>query len=520
LLANTGANQRSILMAVSVICSILWVSWVSHYGFDMADEGYYWYGSQRMLHGGMPMRDYLSYDIGRYAWGALFMHLAGDDGIVGARLSAALFQLLTISLGVWLVLRTMGDRFSLVVTAVTVVLTTVLLNLWVHPYYKSFDYGAGILVIAMLALMVTSLTVRAWFIAGLLLGVIAIIGRNHGVYGAFSAFLFVLFIGVKLRDMRLLVKLLLAFVAGVVVGFSPTFALALLVDGFAQAFITTLRDLIQSGSANIGLPIPWPWVAVKDQYGTLYFLMKILQGFAFIALLAAPVAALAHLARRPYSAFTCMDKFLLALACTGLGYAHYAFSRSDLTHLSHSIAPALLIILCFGIMVGRPMIASLFLLCMSVLVLAPEKPYLAHILLQKKLSTISVNNVPLRVFSIDAMRFNAAEHAFSESPSARSSFLALPNAPGLHAMNKTDMKIWEIYALSKRPAAFEAAEIERLQTAPPEMILLSDDPLDFQDELRYSKMHPLTYQWILQHYHRAAVPQKWENMWQVYRRNP
>jgi hypothetical protein len=166
------------------------------------------------------------------------------------------------------------------------------------------------------------------------------------------------------------------------------------------------------------------------------------------------------------------------------------------------------------------MIASLFLLCMSVLVLAPEKPYLAHILLQKKLSTISVNNVPLRVFSIDAMRFNAAEHAFSESPSARSSFLALPNAPGLHAMNKTDMKIWEIYALSKRPAAFEAAEIERLQTAPPEMILLSDDPLDFQDELRYSKMHPLTYQWILQHYHRAAVPQKWENMWQVYRRNP
>ena len=294
MLANTGANQRSILMALSVICSILWVSWVSHYGFDLADEGYYWYGSQRMLRGGMPMRDYLSYDIGRYAWGALFMHLAGDDGIVGARLSAALFQLLTISLGVWLVLRTMGDRFSLVVTAATVVLTTILLNLWVHPYYKLFDYGAGILVIAMLALMVTSLTARAWFIAGVLLGLIAIIGRNHGVYGAFSAFLFILFIGVKLRDMRLLVKLLLAFIAGVVVGFSPTFALALLVDGFTQAFITTLRDLVQSGSANIGLPIPWPWVAVKDQYGTLYFLMKILQGFAFISLIVAPVAALAH----------------------------------------------------------------------------------------------------------------------------------------------------------------------------------------------------------------------------------
>lgn len=56
------------------------------------------------------------------------------------------------------------------------------------------------------------------------------------------------------------------------------------------------------------------------------------------------------------------------------------------------------------------------------------------------------------------------------------------------------MKIWEIYPLSKRPEAFKAAEIGPLQTAPREMILLSDDPLDFHDELRYSKMHPLTYQ--------------------------
>lgn len=57
----------------------------------------------------------------------------------------------------------------------------------------------------------------------------------------------------------------------------------------------------------------------------MYFMMKILQGFAFIALIAVPVAALAHLARRPYSVFTHMNKFLLALAYTGLGYAHTLF---------------------------------------------------------------------------------------------------------------------------------------------------------------------------------------------------
>jgi hypothetical protein len=513
-------HSTSTVLTICLLATIAWIAFVWRFGFDMADEGYYWYGSQRLLHGGIPMRDFLAYDIGRYAWGAFFMHLIGDDGIVGARMSAALFQLATVALAVWLLLRITGAHFTQPVKIAFAFLATILLNLWVHPYYKSFDYGVSIVVIAMLVLMISTQSSRAWFGAGVILGLVAVVGRNHGVYGAFAAFLLVLFMGAKLPTPRALIKPLLAYVLGVVVGFMPNFVMGMLVDGFAQAFMTTLRDLVQSGSANIGLPIPWPWTAVKDEYGWLYYLMKLAQGGAFLALIFVPLAALARLARRPLTGYATIDKFMLALVCAAFGYAHYAFSRSDLTHLSHSIVPTLLIILAFGILIRRPVITAALLMVASMLILAPEKPYLAQALLGKKLSEIVVNGVTLRVFSIDALRFNAAQNAFSETPAAKSNFLALPNAPGLHAMYKTTMPIWEIYALSKRPAQFEDGEISRLQKLPPQMILLSDDPLDFNDEQRYSKMHPLTYQWIGQHYHRVAVPHKWSQMWEVYVRNP
>lgn len=517
---NSRRNIKVAVLAVSLLTTIAWIAFVWRFGFDLADEGYYWYGSQRLIHGGIPMRDFLAYDIGRYAWGAFFMHLIGSDGLVGARMSAALFQLVTVALAVWLILRVAGTYLTLPAKITFAVLTTILLNLWVHPYYKSFDYGVSIVVIAMLVMMATTQGVRPWFGAGVILGLVAVVGRNHGVYGAFAAFLLVLFLAIKLPTRRALVTSVLAYIAGVVVGFSPNFAMGLLVDGFTQAFITTLRDLVQSGSANIGLPVPWPWTALRDEYGWVYYFTKLAQGAAFLALILVPLAALVHLVRRPLVRYAPIDYFMLALFCTACGYAHYAFSRADLTHLSHSIVPGLLIVLCFGILIRRPVLTAALLLASSILILAPEKPYLAQAFLGKKLSEIAVNGVTLRVFSIDALRFNAAQHAFSMTPAATTNFLALPNAPGLHAMYKITMPIWEIYALSKRPEAFEKVEISRLEKSPPEMILLSDDPLDFNDAQRYSKMHPLTYQWIGQHYHRVVMPKKWEQMWEVYVKNP
>ena len=88
----------AVLVAVSVTSLWFWLTW--RYGFDLSDEGYYWYGAQRVIQGEVPMRDFMSYDIGRYYWAAFWMNIVGDDGIFGARLSAAIYQALGPSLAV------------------------------------------------------------------------------------------------------------------------------------------------------------------------------------------------------------------------------------------------------------------------------------------------------------------------------------------------------------------------------------------------------------------------------------
>src|SRR5919201_6326152 len=65
-------------------------------GINLADEGFLWYGVQQTAHGKVPLRDFQSYDPGRYYWSAAGAFLFGD-GLVALRFSETLFQIV----GVW-----------------------------------------------------------------------------------------------------------------------------------------------------------------------------------------------------------------------------------------------------------------------------------------------------------------------------------------------------------------------------------------------------------------------------------
>src|SRR5436309_12962188 len=59
--------------------------------FNVADEGFLWEGVVLTAHGKVPLRDFYSYDPGRYLWAAAWAKLLGE-GILALRLSTALFQ--------------------------------------------------------------------------------------------------------------------------------------------------------------------------------------------------------------------------------------------------------------------------------------------------------------------------------------------------------------------------------------------------------------------------------------------
>jgi len=496
-----------LCLASGLLVSLCWFLLTWRYGFDFADEGYYWYGAQRVLRGEAPIRDFLAYDIGRYLWAAAVMSAIGDDGIFGARLAAGLFQALTVSVGVFIALQAVQASYGTARRILFAFLVALLLNVWATPYYKSFDYGTSILIVGMLMLILTSRAVKYWFGAGLILGLAAVMGRNHGVYGAASALMALGFLLVKKERPSVLLRPALAFMGGTAIGFSLTFVMGLYQPGFMAALIAGIIDHVRSTATatNIPLPVPWPWKATHDENGWILWAGDFATGMAFIALLVVPVLAIAVLARKPLAAFTRLHYLQIAAAFAGLVYAHYAYSRADVVHLALSIVPVLVILLNCGVLVRQALPVAVCLVGLSLLMLLEDLPLLSNVVLDRKMTTVVMNGSELHVHPFVVEYLQSTEHVFSVVPEARDNFLALPNFPGLHAVNKARMGVWEIYALSARDARFEQAELARLASRPPAVVMLSNHALDDRPDLRYSVMHPLMYKWIMDNYHPATL---------------
>jgi hypothetical protein len=67
----------------------LWQGWVD---VSLWDEGFLWYGAQRLSAGDVPILDFYAYDIGRYAVLAAAMWLWGNTGVVALRFGLMLIQ--------------------------------------------------------------------------------------------------------------------------------------------------------------------------------------------------------------------------------------------------------------------------------------------------------------------------------------------------------------------------------------------------------------------------------------------
>ncbi len=65
-----------------------------------------------MLLGGVPIRDFCSYDPGRYYCSAALMALQGSNGIVALRVAVAIFQIIGLFVGLVLIARNLKKKIG------------------------------------------------------------------------------------------------------------------------------------------------------------------------------------------------------------------------------------------------------------------------------------------------------------------------------------------------------------------------------------------------------------------------
>ena len=106
---NLENNYVKSLLISSVLAGAFYFKFYD-IGLILADEGFLWYGSWQTSLGEIPLRDFQSYDPGRYYWIALFFKLFGA-GPISLRASLCVMQIIAISFGLLILQRVIRSNW-------------------------------------------------------------------------------------------------------------------------------------------------------------------------------------------------------------------------------------------------------------------------------------------------------------------------------------------------------------------------------------------------------------------------
>jgi hypothetical protein len=495
------SQSSSIVFAFLLSCFLVLVLfiWQGHTGFSMADEGYLWYGSQRTLLGDIPIRDFMAYDPGRYYWCAALMKIVGSSGIVAVRAAVAVFQVLGLATGILVIAR--GSKASVSLCLIT----AVVLALWMFPRHKLFDITLSLWLVGALTYLVARPSNLRYLLLGAAVGLAAVFGRNHGVYGVAGSLLGMVYLAIRRQDRRSVVLGFLVWCVGVFIGYLPILLMLLAMPGFLHAFWGDILFLIGIKTTNLPLPVPWPWDVSLHDRAWIWVFRDLMVGAAFVLLPLCGVLAIAYLALSRFLRRE-VSPALVGSGCFILPYAHYAFSRADIGHLALGIFPLLLSILAFAAAAPSAMkwaFAGLLLIASAVVMLPVHPGWQCHE--TGDCLKVDVAGDRLLLDPSTASDVTLLQRLDRDFASGGKSIVATPFWPGAYPLLERKSPVWEIYALSPyRSEDFQRDEIARIAAASPGFVIVVDAALDGRDELRFHNTHPLMARFFSEHFDRVS----------------
>lgn len=505
--ATDGRGKLAVVIGLGLAIGATACLIERRFGFNLADAGALWYGVQQVLRGAVPIRDFASYDPLRYYWAAEWLRLFHARGITAVRTATWAFATLGVACAgvlVWSV--GLPRRRRILPSAIVMVLCV----LWMFPWWKQYDATISIVLVASLSRVWSKPTVSRFFVHGVIVGVAALVGQNHGVYGVVASILAAPFLGwgQRIRWSRSIA----AWVAGVVIGFSPMLGAIAFSSGFAKRLFQSVRLYQELRSTNIYLPVPWPWTIATAGESPRAIAFHIIAGCVFIALPLFPIIGitclLRHFRRRCVSQF---NPVLGACFITSIPYLNVAFSRADLGHLAQSMMPCVIGIVVVLMKIGDRakrawhIAGACMVVAVFVYVTLPSHPvYEAYTTPNWREVMIGNDSVWMRRRTANLV--HEFENLSGLYAGGGAPMLAVPFFPGVYALLGRRSPTYEIYPLVKRTERFQEGEIARLRETCPRLVVVDDNGLDGRADLRYSATHQYVWAYIRSSYSAVVLP--------------
>jgi hypothetical protein len=518
----SGPPRRYGLLLPAVLALVLSAALLAaqrRLDLTVNEEGFLWYGAVAAAHGEVPLRDFYSYDPGRYYWAAAWTPLAGE-GLLGLRLATAAFGALGLFCGLLAARRAVDNPFLLALLGVA-------LALWLLPRHKLYEPAIQMAAVLAATALLECPSRRRHLAAGALVGCGLFMGKNHGLYlgVAFLALIVLLAwredgetAGGGPGGGRFASRLggrLAAWLGGIALGAAPLGGMLVLVPGFARAYLDSILFFVHEGRTNFPRPVPWPWtfdlaaMARMDAWsaaqvcslGVCFLLTAVFFAAGGVAVLTWPAPRLRRHA------------LLAGAVVVGAVYTHYTFSRADLAHLGSSIDALLLGLValpaaCAGgrRMTARPgaaralrraagAAAGLLIGALTAATALPAQPLYRQLagqaLVPCRIAGEDLLVRPRIAQLLDWARREAAARIPPQAP-----ILLAPNLPGLYTVLQRRSPVFDIYPIW--PAAGERddrmlAELRRRRV---EWAIVQDSAVDGRDELRFRQTHPETWRYL------------------------
>lgn len=489
--------QRRVWWGASIGVSAL-ITWLmftlqGQTGFSLWDEGFLWYGVQRILQGDLPIRDFFAYDVGRYLWLALGMTVWGDNGLVAFRFGLATMQIVVLMSALLLFRRTALSLWAIPIVSLVI-------SLWAWPAYRMPDMMIVVVAVAALTVMQRYAHWTGFVLGtGILYGLATILVgdmRKHIAFFVFGMLVVAVSWLLRRRHWRQVFAWLGDGLVGLSIGVLPLLGFALAQPEFGvQYWEHMVVGFWQRETANIPLPYPWVWSVPwsGNAYGWLV-------GLLFTVFVIACPMWLGWLWWRSWQRGAPNP---IVLASVGMipPYITYVLSRADLAHLTQGM---LLVVLAWIALAvewhhWRRWLALSGVVVVSVLVMLPAQPWW-ECRYTVECRTVRINADEIDIPGPIADEIDLIQRFGNQYLQAGGQVYIAPFWPGAYSILNTRSPVWEIYAIWPRDEHFQQREIDRLEVTKPAAVLLKKEGLDGAEERRFRNTHSMMYDYLRKQY--------------------